>query len=105
MSGKIENLGDYNTVRLMLQKRGGNLSALVKDIKDIGAREALPKQLRTGLFIGTVVGAGGTFAVWKISEHIETRRRLRDKELEEKLKTALSAEDDSEKSESEEPTC
>lgn len=105
MSGRIENLGDYNTVRLMLQKKDGDLSALVKDIKNIGAREALPKQLRTGLFIGAVVGASGTFAVQKISEHIKTRRQLRDKELEEKLKTALTAEDDSGKSESEEPIC
>ena len=41
MSGRIENLGDYNKARLMLQKRGGDLSALIKDIKNVGARARL----------------------------------------------------------------
>lgn len=105
MSGRIENLGDYNTVRLMLQQRSGDLSALVKDIKNVGAHEALPKQLGVGLLIGTVVGAGGTFAVQKISSHIKTRRQLRDRELEEKLESALKAEDAPSEPESEEPSC
>lgn len=106
MSGRIENLGDYNTVRLMLQQRSGDLSALVKDIKNIGAHEALPKQLSVGLLIGTVVGAGGTFAVQKISSHIKTRRQLRDRELEEKLESALKTEDaPKSEPEPEEPPC
>lgn len=105
MSGKIENLGDYNTVRLMLQKRGGDLSALIKDIKNVGAQEALPKHLSIGLLIGAAIGAGGTFTVRKISARIKTRRELRDKELEEKLESVLATEDAPNEPESEEPTC
>ena len=101
MSGRIENLGDYNKARLMLQKRGGDLSALIKDIKNVGAREALPRQISVGLLIG----AGGTFAARKISARIKTHRELRDKELEEKLKTVLSDDDDPDKPEMEEPPC
>lgn len=67
MSKRIENLGNYNTIRLMLQKKGGDLSALMKDIKNVGAREALPKQLSAGIF----VGVGGAYVAYKISEHIK----------------------------------
>ena len=105
MSRRIENLGDYNKARLMLQKRGGDLSALIKDIKNVGAREALPKHVSIALLIGTAIGAGGTFAVHKISAHVKTRRELRDKELEEKLKMALSDEGEFDKPELEEPPC
>lgn len=105
MGKRIENLGDYNTARLMLQQKGGDLSALVKEIKNIGAYEALPKQLSAGLLIGTVVGVGGTFAARKISAHIKTRRQLRDEEIEEKMKTALSDEDAPCEPESEGPPC
>ena len=105
MSGRIENLGDYNKARLMLQKRGGDLSALIKDIKNVGAREALPRQISVGLLLGAAIGAGGTFAARKISARIKTHRELRDKELEEKLKTVLSDDDDPDKPEMEEPPC
>lgn len=106
MSGRIENLGDYNKARLMLQKRGGDLSALIKDIKNVGAREeALPRQVSVGLLIGAAIGAGGTFAARKISARIKTHRELRDKELEEKIKTALNDEDEPDKPEMEEPPC
>lgn len=105
MIGRIENLGDYNKARLMLQKRGGDLSTLIKDIKNIGAREALPKHVGIALLIGTAIGTGGTFAVQRISAHVKNRRQLRDKELEEKLRTALDDEDESDNPESEEPPC
>ena len=77
MGGRIENLGDYNKARIMLQKRGGDLSALIKDIKNVGAREALPKHVSVALLIGAALGAGGTFAAHKISAHVKTRRELR----------------------------
>lgn len=105
MGGRIENLGDYNKARIMLQKRGGDLSALIKDIKNVGAREALPKHVSVALLIGAALGAGGTFAARKISARIKTHRELRDKELEEKLKTALNDEDEPDKPEMEEPPC
>lgn len=109
MGGRIENLGDYNKARIMLQKRGGDLFALIKDIKNVGAREALPKHVSVALLIGAAIGAaigaGGTFAAHKISAHVKTRRELRDKELEEKLKTVLSDEDETDKPESEESPC
>lgn len=105
MNERIKNLGDYNKVRLMLQKRGGDLSVLIKDIKNIGAREARPKHFGVGLLTGTIVGASGVFVAHKISEHVKNSRQLRDKGLEERLKTALNDEDESDKSESEEPPC
>lgn len=71
MGGRIENLGDYNKARLMLQKKGGDLSVLIKDIKNVGAREALPRQLGAGLLAGTAIGMGGGFAAHKISVHIK----------------------------------
>lgn len=37
MKNRIENLGDYNTARIMLQKKNGDLSALVNEFKHIGA--------------------------------------------------------------------
>ncbi|MDM8238776.1 hypothetical protein QUW63_06615 [Pseudoflavonifractor phocaeensis] len=81
------------------------ISALIKDIKNVGAREALPRQISVGLLIGAAIGAGGTFAARKISARIKTHRELRDKELEEKLKTVLSDDDDPDKPEMEEPPC
>ena len=105
MSGRIENLGDYNAVRLMLQKRGGDLSALIKDIKIVGAQEALPKYLSVGLLAGTIVGAGGAFVAYKISEHVKNRRQLRDKEREDRLESVLAAENTPNEPESEEPPC
>lgn len=105
MGGRIENLGDYNKARLMLQQRGGDLSTLIKDIKIIGAQEALPRHLNIGLLVGTAIGAGGAFAIRKISANVKARRDLRDKELEERLKNALDDEDKPDKSESEESPC
>lgn len=101
MSKRIENLGNYNTIRLMLQKKGGDLSALMKDIKNVGAREALPKQLSAGIF----VGVGGAYVAYKISEHIKNRRQLRDKELEERLESVLATENTTNEPESEESSC
>ena len=105
MSGRIENLGDYNKARLMLQKRGGDLSALIKDIKNVGAREALPRQISVGLLIGAAIGAGGTFAARQISARIKIHRKLPSKELEEQLKTALNYQYEPDKPEKEEPPC
>lgn len=88
MGNRIENLGDYNTMRIMLQKKNGDLSAVRKDIE----LNALPKQAGMGAIIGTVAGVFGTLAVQRISVHLKKRRIQQEKKLEERLKTALMTE-------------
>lgn len=59
MRGRIENLGDYNTMRIMLQEKNGDLSALIKDIKLHDA----PKQIGLGILMGAPIGILGTVVV------------------------------------------
>lgn len=84
---RIENLGDYNTARVMLQEKNGDLSALINDFKEIGALEALPKHMRTGILIGASIGGAGVFAVIKVSNYIKERKQVKIKEA--KLKAEL----------------
>ncbi len=86
MRGSVENFGDYNTMRIMLQKHEGNLSAVIKEIQ----LAALPKQLGLGVLIGAPVWIGRTMVVGKISAHI---KKLQEKKLEEKLEKALAEEE------------
>lgn len=87
MRGKIENLGDYNTARIMLQEMDGNLPALVKKWADSGRR----KQFRLDMLIlGPACFVAG-YAAKKVAENIEKRKKAKEKseELEEELKAAL----------------
>lgn len=57
---RIENLGDYNDVRIMLQKFGGDKEKLFKAIGDAAVAKESPKLLTKGGIIGgTIVLAGG----------------------------------------------
>ena len=83
----IENLGDYNTARLMLQGKNGDLNALINEFKEIGALEALPKHIRTGILIGAPIGGAGVLATIKVSNYIKKCKQAKIKEAE--LKTEL----------------
>lgn len=96
MRGKVENFGNYNTLRLMLQKKDGDLSALIKEIQI----DVLPKHLGIGILIGAPIWIGGTIAARKVSANIKKNKELRRKELEEKLENALASEAEKDKSES-----
>lgn len=91
MRGKIENLGDYNTARIMIQEMNGDLSALIKKWKNRGAFEALPKQFGLGLLIGAPVWLGGKYAIKKVADYIEKRKNEKKEELDEELKAELLA--------------
>ncbi len=59
MGSRIENLGDYNRVRLDLQAKGGDLNALYDEIRKTAISEATPKLMFRGgaiasLFCGTL---------------------------------------------------
>lgn len=97
MKNRIENLGDYNTARIMLQKRNGDLSALIKEYKNIGAHEALPKQLGVGAIIGASILLGGQYAAKKTVKYVKKRKQEkieREKVLKEELETALAVGDE-----------
>ncbi|WP_133016728.1 hypothetical protein [Clostridium cuniculi] len=53
MRNPIENLGDYNRAREALQKAGGSLETLYKNVGDAAVSKATPKLL----FKGGVMGA------------------------------------------------
>ncbi|NLW11322.1 MAG: hypothetical protein GX028_04820 [Clostridiaceae bacterium] len=56
---RIDNLGDYNTVRKALQAAGGNAEKLYKTVGDTAVAKAAPKLLFKGGAIG--VGIIGVF--------------------------------------------
>lgn len=62
---RIENLRDYNDVRIMLQKFGGDKEKLIKYIGDIAVAKESPKLLKKGGIIGggIVLAIGGT--IWE----------------------------------------
>lgn len=55
MGSRIENLGDYNKMRLDLQAMGGNLADLYKEIGETAVAKAAPKLM----FEGGVIAVGG----------------------------------------------
>lgn len=61
---RIENLGDYNDVRILLQKFGGDKEKLFKHIGDVAVAKKSPKLLTRGGIIGgsIVLAVGGT--IW-----------------------------------------
>ena len=84
-------MGNYNTARVMLQGKNGDLNALISEFKEIGALEALPKQIRTGILIGAPIGGAGVFAAIKVSDYIKKRKqaKLKEVELKAELEKAL----------------
>ena len=56
--GRVENLKDYNKVRIMLQEMDGNLDALIEKIEDDAVKKAAPKLRREGdIRTGAVIAA------------------------------------------------
>ena len=88
-------MGNYNTARVMLQGKNGDLNALISDFKEIGALEALPKHIRTGILIGAPIGGAGVFAAIKVSNYIKKRKqaKLKEAELKAELEKALGLEE------------
>ena len=61
---RIENLGDYNDLRIALQKVGGKKELLYKMIGDAAVAKETPKLLfKGGVIGGTIVAVAGG-AVW-----------------------------------------
>lgn len=88
-------MGNYNTARVMLQGKNGDLNALISEFKEIGALEALPKHIRTGILIGAPIGGAGVFAAIKVSNYIKKRKqaKLKEAELKAELEKALGLEE------------
>ena len=88
-------MGNYNTARVMLQGKNGDLNALISEFKEIGALEALPKHIRTGILIGAPIGGAGVFAAIKLSNYIKKRKqaKLKEAELKAELEKALGLEE------------
>lgn len=61
---RIENLGDYNDLRILLQKHGGNKEKLFKAIGDAAVAKESPKLLAKGGVIGGVVVLAGGGLIW-----------------------------------------
>lgn len=96
MKNRIENLGDYNTARIMLQKKNGDLSALVNEFKHIGAHEALPRQFGFGALAGALILLGGQYGLKKVSNYMKEYKRAREEKeelLKGKLEDTLVADD------------
>lgn len=70
MGSRIENLGDYNKVRLDLQAVGGNLEELYKEVGDTAVAKAAPKLLLEGGAIGVGIGV----AIYKGIHFIKDRK-------------------------------
>jgi hypothetical protein len=57
MGNPINNLGDYNKVRIDLQNAGGSMEKLYKNISDTAVAEAAPGLLLTGgAIVAGVIG-------------------------------------------------
>lgn len=48
MNNPLDNLGDYNKVRIDLQKAGGNMDKLYKEVGDTAVAKAAPTLLLAG---------------------------------------------------------
>lgn len=75
MYNPIENLGDYNKVRLDLQKCGGDREKLYGKIGDIAVAKKSPKLLLAGA--GIVIGAETLYKLGKCGiEYYKKRKKL-----------------------------
>lgn len=87
MRNPIENLGDYNDVRIDLQEAGGSKDALYQAIKDAGATEAAPRNMALGAFLmacGLAIYKGGKL----MFGYLKKRKQVIENEL--ALKTKFS---------------
>lgn len=63
---RIENLGSYNDVRILLQKYGGDKEKLFQAIGDATVAKESPKLLTKGGFIGGAVVLVGGGLIWAV---------------------------------------
>ena len=86
MSSRIENLGDYNKVRIDLQNAGGDLNVLYGKIGATAVAKAAPVLL--------FAGAGILWAGQKGAQFLKRRKELieHEPELKEQFKEAVQAE-------------
>ncbi len=61
---RIENLGDYNDVRIALQNAGGKKEVLYKMIGDAAVAKESPKLLAKGGIIGGAIVLAGGGLIW-----------------------------------------
>ena len=86
MSNRIENLGDYNKVRIDLQKAGGDLNVLYGKIGATAVAKVAPALL--------IAGAGILWAGQKGVQFLKKRKELieHEPELKEQFKEAVQSE-------------
>lgn len=65
---------------------------MINEFKEIGALEALPKHVGTGILIGVPIGAAGVFAIAKVSNYVKKRKEAKIKEAELKAELEKSLE-------------
>jgi len=70
MNNPLDNLGDYNKVRIDLQKAGGNMDKLYKEVGDTAVAKAAPAIL----LIGAGIALGLAYLGKKGIESIKNRR-------------------------------
>lgn len=70
---RIENLGDYNDVRIALQNADGSKKKLYKMIGDVAVAKAAPKYMAIGSAVVAVVG--GVWAGKKGIDFLKDRKK------------------------------
>ncbi len=75
MNNLLDNLGDYNKVRIDLQKAGGNMEKLYKEVGDTAIAKAAPILLVTGAGIAACCFGLAYFG----KKGIESLKNRRDK--------------------------
>ena len=78
MANRIENLGDYNQMRMDLQLFGGDLDALYNCVGEIFVEKAKPKHF----LMGAVLGIAGIKLLETGKKYLIERRKLLRKEPE-----------------------
>ena len=90
MRNPIENLGDYNKVRIALQNAGGDLDVLYKQIGDAAVAKKAPGLLA----VGSIVGAGLAWLCYQGHSILKRRKDAVTNEpmLKEQLNTIIQEE-------------
>ena len=94
---RVENLGDYNDVRILLQKFDGDKEKLFKYIGDVAVAKESPKLLAKGGVIGgaiILVSGGIIWAGTKGYNYLKDRKKKMEVEplLKEELDKMIDAE-------------
>lgn len=90
MGNPIENLGDYNKMRIDLQARNGDLDALYKDVGDTAVAKVAPYLIVFGLAMGMVISKMGNDIIKKIRNEPALKKRFKEEVMTEPLKAKLN---------------